>query len=568
MRIGAAGLFGAAAFLLIVYLFSEGSQTYLPSSVFWVAIALIACTITLQILGGELSSFAVKLILAEIAVTSLVLHLIYVVPYYGLNGSDPYGDLVSANTILKTGFILPNGFITSNVHGYDQYFLYPMIHNLGATLSMVSGIDLFSVAKWLPSFIDLLLTPLIYLWIKGIFKEEKIALLSAVLFAFLQNHISFSASFIRETLGLILAVSCIYLYFSARRSAQPAAKYILSFVCLAGTVFAHHLTSFLLIVFFLVHFMVTKLSDIKFLKKHYFKSELSVDRLTAKYLLVAAITLLAFWLFAANFTLEILVSIVKSVFTPAQYGEGSYVAATGMHSFSSIQTIRGNILYYGFYAFLAIFCLILLLRILPRKKNARVETYSFTLFLFLCLFIGFLSLYVIPGGAFPDRFLTYGWIFGFPPLVLAILKAKRKWFMRIGVLLLVSFMIFNVYLVDPSYWDAKNSQVTSVSPTLEDYTLAKTFNFSTGAIIGNAKTLLAIFELHNNLGTGLSYGEDVNLTNFHWVIINKPELELERTYYQNLTTIALLEQLTYGSVPNWNKIYESNNLVVVAFVGS
>jgi hypothetical protein len=319
----------------------------------------------------------------------------------------------------------------------------------------------------------------------------------------------------------------------------------------------------MLLIFLLVHFIVTKASEVPFLRRNYFDGKIMGEKVTGKYILIASVALFAFWVFIVIFPLDTIASFVRSLFDLGQYGVGTY-AATSNISTSSLTTIRQYIIFYGFYSFLVIFCLILLCGIAPRRKNRRVETYSFTLFLLLCLFLGFLSLYVLPPPVYPDRFLTYGWLFGFPPLVLAILKAKYKWLRRIGVLLLVAFMLFNIYTIDPSFWNAKNAQETPGAPALEDYALTNTFNFSNGTILTNDGNIAAaIYDVYHNVVNTVTYYQVINVTNFDWAIINKQELQVEKSQYPDSRTIALLEQLAFESSPDWSQIYESNNLVVV-----
>jgi hypothetical protein len=117
-------------------------------------------------------------------------------------------------------------------------------------------------------------------------------------------------------------------------------------------------------------------------------------------------------------------------------------------------------------------------------------------------------------------------------------------------------MLFNIYMIETTAWDVRAEGVP-VSPSLEDYALANTFNFSRGTIIGYPNTVLAIYDVHNNLGT--TYSGEVNLTRFDWVIIQKKGLELE----PRTETIAVLEHLAFECPAGYNKIYESDNLVVV-----
>jgi len=555
-------IFFAATVLLVFYLLSICWHVYLPVSLFWVAAALMLGTITYQIFKVELHSSDVKLVLLEIGVTCFAFYLIYVIPYYGLAGYDPYFDMASAKGILSSGFVPgPKYFnLTSD---------FPMIHILGAILSMITGIDLFSVAKWFSPLIGVAAIPLLYLLVRSIFKEEKVALLSTLLFACVQNEIYFSSQFIRETIALVLAVCCLYLYFSAKHSPHPAANYALSVICLIGTVFAHHLTSFMLLAFLSVHFLVTKASEVPYLRRTYFGDKIMGEKVSVTFILIDSAALFAYWIFVVIFPLNSLINIARELFTPSQYGVRTYASMANIGT-SSLHTIRQYAIFFGFYSFLLIFALILLYKLSPRTKNRRIETYSFTLFLFLCLLIGFLSLYVIEPQAFPDRFLTYGWLFGFAPLVVAILKGKYKWLRIIGVLLLIAFMLFNIYMIDPAYWDPKRVQEAPAAPTFENYALGNTINFSSGKILASDQnTVGAIYDLHNNLGTIVTYSEEVNLTQFNWIVIQKQELQFEKSYYSKpQETITLLENLTFGSSPGYNKIYESDNLVVLTHVGS
>ena len=550
------GIFFAATALLVLYLLSIRWHIYLSVTLFWVAIVLMLSTIIYQSLKIELSSSYAKVVLLEIAVTCLVFHLIYQIPYYGLRGYDAYVDMASAKGILSSGFVM----------GDPQYIsptsYFPMIHVFGAMLSLITSINLFSVVKWFPSLLDVALIPLLYLLVRSIFKEEKIALLSALLFACLEHHILFSSLFVKETIALVLAVCCVYLYLSAKHSSHHAANYALSIVCLIGTVFAHHLTSFMLLIFVLIHLLVTKTSEVPFLRRTYFGGKIMGEKVTTTFLSIAFVALFAYWIFVVISPLYTLAAFVRDLFAPGQWGVRTYAEMVGV-SAVSIQTIRGYIIFYGFYFFHLIFGLILLYKLLPWTKNRRVETYSFTLFLFLCGLIGFLSLYVIAATPFPDRFLMFGWLFGFAPLVVTILKGKYKWPRRVGIFLLVAFMLFNIYMISPKNYDPRAEGVPLVTSE-EDYALANTFDFSSGKICGPQNVLMAIYDVHNNLGTVFTLSREVDLTKFDWVIIQKKTMELEKRYYQEprTETIAALERLATEGSADFSKIYESNSLLV------
>jgi hypothetical protein len=534
-------IFLATTFLLILYLASIRWHVYLPVTLFWIAVTLMLSTIVFQCLKIELSPSYAKIILLEIVVTCVVFHLIYQIPQYGLRGSDAYDDMNSAKGILSSGFVM----------GDPQYInltsLFPMIHVFGVIVSLITGIDLFSVVKWVPSFLGVALILPLYLLVRSIFKEEKIALLSVLLFACLQIQILFSSLFIRETIALILATCCIYLYFSAKHSPHPATNYALSIVFLIGTVLAHHLTSFMLLIFLLTHFLVSKTSEVPSLRKAFFVDNIKGEKITAAFLLIAFSAIFAYWSFVVTFPLYTLTRFVVELLSPGKWGVGTYAEVMSI-SGASILTIRGYIIFYGFYFFHLIFGLTLLYRLLGRAKNHRLEAYSFTLFLFVCGLGGFLSLYLISPAAFPDRFLMFGWLFGFAPLVVAILKGKSRWLRKIGVFLLIAFMLFNIFMIDPIHWNARSGEI-SADPSREDYALANAFNFSNGKILAPESSLMAIYDIHNNLGTFLTLSElNQTQTKFDWIIVQK----------QSATEILTMLE---GS-STCDKIYESNSLVV------
>lgn len=553
-------VFFAATALLIFYLLSIRLHIYLSVILFWMAITLMLGITTYQSFNIESARAKfpsyTNVVLLEIIVTCFVFHLIYQIPFYGLRGADAYEDLAAAKGILSSGFVM----------GDPQYIIkksfYPIIHIFGVLLSLITSIELFSVTKWFPSLVDIALILLLYLLVRSIFKEDKIALLSVLLFTCLQHHILFSSLFIRETIALVLAVCSIYLYFSAKHFPHPHANYALCIVCLIETVFAHHLTSFMLLIFILIHFLLTNASVVPSFQR---ALRLRGEKITTVFLSIALIATFAYWTLVTKHPINILATTVRNLLRTNQWGMGTYSEITGIGA-ASIQTIRGYIMFYGFFSFHFIFGLILLSELLTRVKKRRVETYSFTLFLFFNGLMGLLYLYVIATWASPDRFLMFGWLFGFPPLVVAILKVKYKWPKRIGVSLLVAFMFFNIYMIEPPAWDARAEEVPTATSE-ENYALATTFNFSNGKIFGSQNSLMAIYDVHNNLGTIFSSAE-VDLTKFDWVIIERKELELEKRYYREprTETIAALERLVTGYTTNYNKIYESNSQLVFAGV--
>jgi hypothetical protein len=484
---------------------------------------------------------------------------------------DSYIDMNAAKSILSSGFV-----------GGDPNYLtgvadFPMIHIIGAQLCLVADIALISVAKWLPSFLDVALILFLYLFICKIFKNEKlaifvhgslgsvsgqndvskyrIALISALLFATVQNHILFSSLFIRETIALVLAVGSVYLYFSAEDSLHPVIYRTLSVVCLLGTV--------LLSIFLVINFLVVKASGWPFLRKTYFRDNYSGKRMASSFLLIVGVAILSYWMYLVYSPLHDLVTFLKEVFSPSLMGGPSYAESQGTANLPG--TIRGSILFYGFYGLLLVFGLFLLSGLLPRLKLSRVESLSFALFLFFCGIIGLASLYFLSTdvGAYPDRFTTYGWLFAFAPLVAIILKKKPRWLMGFGVLLLFIFMLHNIYQIDPETWNPRS--VTEVRPTTqEDYALTTTIDLSSGRVASHRYNLLAIYDAYNNPGEDI-FG-DVDLSTFDWIIVQKQALSLwEQSSASLSASVIAMEALEKGEITNRDNIYQSVNLSVFKF---
>jgi len=94
--------------------------------------------------------------------------------------------------------------------------------------------------------------------------------------------------------------------------------------------------------------------------------------------------------------------------------------------------------------------------------------------------------------------------------------------------------------------------------------LAYTFDFSSGKIFGPPGIVLAIYDLHNDLGTislGYLNASTIDMAEFDWIIIHK--LALKRYYLEpKIEITAAPLRLATESTPDYDKIYESDSLLV------
>ncbi len=559
-RFSTVGVFFAAVFLLLAYLLSMRWNVDLPIILFWVSILLMVGTIIHQCLNFKLSSGYIKIVLLEIIVACLMLHLVYQIPSYALYGSDSYIDMNSMKGILSSG----------SIQGDPQYVNstsdFPMIHVIGAQLSLITDIAPLSVAKWFPSLFDVMLIPLIFLLVRRIF-GDKVALLSALLFACLEHHILFSSLFVRETIALVYMMSCVFFYFTANSSRNPIVFYVLAATCLVLTVFAHHLTNLMLVAFLLTHFVVSGIIGRSTVIKSYIGDSITGVKISGYFVLLAIAGSLIYWTFVAEFPLYTLAELLEDIFAPSIWGEDTYAESAEISS-TSIQTARGYILYYGFYFFMLVFGALLLYQLTFRGINRRFEVYSFTLFLLLVGFVGLVSLYVLPARAFPDRFLSFGWLFGFPVLVLAVFKFKRQLFRTVGISLVIAFSLLNLYMIDRPAWDPEAKDIPP-APTREDYAFADTFDFDSRYTASYRTGRMANYDVQNAQNDhGALPGNNIfsvaDLSRYEWAIVQKQELwrELEINNGPTNNTIAEMERLVKGDSIDRNTVFESNSIVI------
>jgi hypothetical protein len=309
-QLSTTGLFLTGLICLGAYLYSIRWNIMLPTALFWASISVIILTLVFQII--KINFYNKNVILLELCIACVLFHFIYQVPHFGLYGSDIFYDLASAKSILSSGYI------RGNPSFLNETSYWPIIHLLGVMYSLLTGSDINSVVKWLPSVISTVLVPLLYLLFKNVFKKERIALFSILLFVCMQHYILFASLFIRETIALVSAVGCIYLYFSAKQSTNPIIQIILAILFLLITVFAHHLTSFMLLIFIALHFTVEKIECSK-CAKHF-----SEKGITFTFIALSFVLTFSYWVYIIHSPLYALGSFIRDLISPTTWGLGTY----------------------------------------------------------------------------------------------------------------------------------------------------------------------------------------------------------------------------------------------------
>jgi len=428
-------------------------------AIFWASILLMFGTITFQIF--YLKNY--KFILFEIFTFYFFLHLIYQIGGYGLRGSDSYIDYNFLKTILNNhSFSLGQEIDRFHVNGW------PMIHLFSSIVSLITKINPLLIAKFLPSFISSIIVLPLYLLILTIYKNKKVALFSCLLFGSIPQFVSFDGLFVRETFGIFIFILFFYIMYVSKQRKDYRFS-LLSIILFPLVILGHHFTSFMLIIFLAIYTIVSK--TIPYVYHKYKNLQFSKININMIFLIIL-VALLAYWFYIAVFILENFFEIfyeVTGVKDLVSYAEQAKLG-------TPIITLRGKIIYYGFFFFQGSLSLILLIKLIIKKSMQKIEDVTFTIFLYFCLFYGFLALFVLGSLLFPDRFLSFGWMFGLIPLTGLIIVLKKDMYRKILVVLLISFAVFNLYNIDSEYYTG-NAPIIGAVATEKDYLIAEQINF-------------------------------------------------------------------------------------------
>jgi hypothetical protein len=511
--------------------------------IFWVSILLMLGTVIYQI-------FFIKnniLVLFEIFIIFLLLHLVQQIGYYGLRGIDSYIDYNLLKSILNNhNFILGQG-----VEGW------PMIHIFSSSFSLITKIDPLLVAKFFPSFISSIIIFPLYLLIVNIYKNKKIALFSCLIFGTIPQFMSFEAAFVRETFALFIMILFLYIiYISKKRNDYRLT--LCSFILIPVIVFAHHFTSLMIIILLGIYLVVSKLMPYIYRKDINIKKRLSGIINIKIIFLVTLVAIIAYWIYHAVFIVEYSLDILYETIGISSDIGPTYAERIQLNT--SIVTLRGNIIYYGFFLFHFLFAFILLIKLITRKNNQKIEDTSFTMFFFFCLFYGYLALYEIGSFIFPDRFLPFAWMFGIIPLVGYLLILKRDISKKILCVLLIFFVVYNLNNITIELYTGDHSKI-GVLATERDYLIAERVDFPE-EFYGSVGVIGAVLDVQG-LEHGYEGGYLESLDSFS--SSSKMAIVHEEIYIMHLQNLkekskegydAFIRILSYKNDKDINKIFD------------
>jgi hypothetical protein len=578
--------------------------TPLPTAVFWVLVITAISIIVFQIVRIPWPGYE-PILITEIIVLAATLHLVYLIPFYRFTGHDVVQYMNLAEQISKYGMVM------ADRPGAESIVAWPFMFIWGAELNYITGIDLFEIVKWLPSlFMSSAFILLIYIFIKRVFIRQQVAFLAILLMATILYFTYEGGDFKTEFFALTLMIAGLYL-ITRTHGVKNIEFTCLSILCLAGVILSHNATSFIVLLFFIVYYIVDRIlnSRVRNLLPSLTHRTLVI---TLPFLLLAVVGVMAYWIYINDSFLQMLAAMGRTIIygqagpivtevsppiagvsppiaevsppiaetsnafieTGATFAEVAYVVNP-----LDIITVRGMITFWGYYIFHAAFAVILSLGLLARNKEKNPEFYSFTLFLFLIGAWVLIQLYFIPFGTqgimSAERWLMLGWLWGFPPLAFCIWKNKQKWGKRFGLILLISFIIFNIYMIPPTHWDFQSpGKEEGLVVLKEDYSLAATIPFG-GKGASYKMSRVPIQDVQGYYPTDFRRVMPDEVEGLDWVVLKQKELEdyaktgiglknIGRIPKYDLNLVnKLLKLLTDDSSSSRHRIYDSGTVTVL-----
>ena len=558
-------IFFVCIILLYLYLLSVRLYIPLPSALYWVSVVTAILSVIFQVINLPPSN-DFKLLLFEVIVLSFSLDLTFLIPLYGFGETDSYLGMIFTRKIVESNY-LP----TASLEYPVSLVFWPTIEIWAAELHHVTSISVFSIAKWLPSIVIHSLFVLVsYSFVKKIFEDQRIALLSTLLLSTVQIAFQYSSKFHYENYGQVILMTGLLL-IALRGKDKGVAYSILILLCLAAAIFAHHFTSLVMVIFLAIQFVVTRItSSPRGVILLGTKSRDSRMFVTIELVAFAIVAVFSYWLYIYTWPLIVMVRWGLTIL------HGDPTSTLGQLGYGLPQTwlfLRGQIIYWGFILFHVVFAFILLSDVLFRRRGKITEFYTLACLFYACALLSFIQVYVRTTTTSLNHFrlIAWGWFFGVAPIVVAVVKGNPRLGRNVGMLLLVGFMIFNVYEMDNTSRDTQTARREWGDITLmEDYTLAKTVTLTE---YGTAfhRTKLAIWDVQGLLWTDLTSVTADQIDTLDWIVIKKKELaryiavgsyDAYGQFPVEPWKLNTLGKLIKGQSSERNKVYESTNLQV------
>jgi hypothetical protein len=553
--------------VIFFYLLAFRINIYLPIQLFWFS---LICLVSIQVYYVLFSSKCTNLswILPTLFIIVWLLKTIFVpvgVPFFG---SDAYLEQAASQEISNFGWInlSPWG---ENISQWADSTNYPILHSLSISFTTPIAFPFVEWARWSMPLISLISLSFIYLIGLEIYSSKKIALLGSIGFGFTYMYQMFHSLYIREALSYVFFLATIVSIIKTRNNKYENQNSFFRFttmIFIVATIFTHHLTSLLLLVFSLLLFltdiistkMITHNAIIKIKKSEQINSTISI------FLIVA---LLTYWVYIRKSPLNIIHSLLVDAMSGNQ---ATTFALPSTFHYSILFLIQfSTTVFIGAIAIFGLF--------LGGKKSSLHLT-----FVAWGSLLGIASLIFaiagVPGtSSIASRFELFGYAFLIPAASFSLINItnKRNVLSIPFGLVIILYCLNNVYRI-PLYLytnvqpDFLHNEFRLV-PLPEEYDLFKKINPSANLASDHIlnRWIKTLSGAKSDNWFGNSSNELPKTFNFDFLIIGERELFLlQNNFYDTtLEKIGMSKIYSSGSVSAYipkleiNEPFTINNLI-------
>jgi hypothetical protein len=435
---------------------------------------------------------------------------------------------------------------------------WPMIHVFSAMICILTEIEPLLIAKYFPSFFSAFVVLPIYLLTLKIFDNKQIALLASLIYGTIPQFMLFEGLFVRETFALFIMIFFFYIIYIYNKTGDF--RYALLLIPLVPALtFSHHFTPFMFIILLILFFTISKIVPLLYRKNIPMVKNLTGKISIETIFLVIIIAVLAYWVYHTFYVVLKFYATFEEITGTQEYASYSEQVNLG----SPIITLRGNAIFYSFFFFNGLIFLMLLLKILRIKNTQKIEDLSFSGYLFFSFLYSFVATYVLGSLILPDRFFSFGWIFGVIPFAGIAGDVKKGIYRKIFAIFLVMFLIRNVYNIDPIYYTDDYSEVGALA-TEKEYIIAERVNFSSG-FYGYIGVNGPIYDLQERMDRNNTKMHDFLETNKMAIIKEGPFLEnIEGVKTKSPEAYAIImETVSFKDQENVDKLYDLGTIYII-----
>ncbi len=410
---------------------------------FWLLFFLTAGSLAARILRvrdartARWGLFGILLLL-----TSMRISILLAVPR--LYGFDPFAEIRIATVILSEGWDLTG----SRYEFYGVTYISPILYLFAGNGILIANLPSEWIAKWIPSIYSVGSVLFLYLLAHLLTNSRRAALLTALLFANFHMYVLFHGLFIRESLAFVFFLGAIYAYIRGHRQRDVRMVFV-SLTFALVTVLTHHMTAFLLGLFFAVA-GIHQIIQNRLIQRA--TSGRSIPRNphlplgVLSFGILVLVSTLGYWSFLRFTPIEILAEVFRdaSRFQPA--------------FFHAPDTLRIYILLYGEVAFAALFGTLALAAVFLGPYRKARWPLSFLVWgglmgiLSIALLQRLITWQSLATTFMASRFETFGYpflfILGFGYLI--FVGRKRPHIRKASFAVVLAFLVFGAYHIPPS----------------------------------------------------------------------------------------------------------------------